>query len=96
MLIPAIILEQLARQVRGRPGSERGHGDLARIGLGVGDQLGDAPGWERWMRNQHHGVNHETANRRDVAPHVEWQVLEYAGVDERRRPIEQQRVAVGR
>ena len=42
-------LEQLARQMARGPVAGRRHVDLARIGLGIGDELGNRLGRERWI-----------------------------------------------
>ena len=82
-------LEQLAGEVRRRAGPERGHADLARIGLGVGDRLGDGLGRHRRVRDQHHGIVDQPGDRRDVALQVEPLVLRQDAVDEGGRAEEQ-------
>jgi hypothetical protein len=40
-------LEQLAHDMGAAPAAGRGHVDLARIGIRIGDELGDGPGREK-------------------------------------------------
>jgi hypothetical protein len=41
--------EQLTGHMRGGPDAGRRHTDLAWIGLGVGDELGNRLGWNQWI-----------------------------------------------
>jgi len=72
---PGHHLEQLARQVRRCSGPERGHGDLARTGLGIGDQLRNGFRRDRRIGHKHHGKRDQPGNRHDVAQHVERQIV---------------------
>ena len=54
MLTPAIILNSSPATCGRGPGAGRRHVDLARIGLGIGDELGNRFGRKRWM--DHHDV----------------------------------------
>src|SRR5215467_9385831 len=60
-------LEQLALQMGGGSDTTRRHGELAGIGLGIGDELGDRRRWNREVR--YYDVVHtgDAGNRRDVA-----------------------------
>ena len=49
-------LEQLAGHMGRGPVAGRRHVDLARIGLGIGDELGNRLGRNRWI--DHHDVGH--------------------------------------
>ena len=72
-----------------------GHVDLARIGLGVRDELGD--GFRRHVRVDLHHVRHadEARDWRHVADEVERQILIKRGVDGVGRIDQEHRVAVG-
>ena len=89
-------LEQLSRDMLRAADAGRGHVELAGIGLGVGDELGDG-------LDRHRGVDlHDQRNaldlpdRRDVADKVEAELLVERDVDCVLRVDQQQRVAVGR
>src|SRR5262249_34365174 len=89
-------LEQLPRDVMRAADAGRGHVQLAGIGLGVGNKLGDGLG-------RHRGVNlHDQRNVfdlsdwRDVGDKVETELFIERGVDRVLRVHQQQRVAIGR
>ena len=63
-------LEQLANHVRAAPIAGRGHVDLARTGLGVGDEFGNRVGRHRWMHQQDVGLAANAPDRCDVADKV--------------------------
>src|SRR5262245_15610328 len=52
----------------------RRHADLARIGLGIGDELGDRLGWNRWIDHHDFGHPDDARDRRDVAQEIEIEV----------------------
>jgi hypothetical protein len=81
-------LEQLAGDVVRRPAAGRCHVDLARIALGVGDELWEGPGRDRWINHHDEGERGESADRRDVADEIEIQSVIKRRVDGVRR-IEQ-------
>src|SRR4051794_37977707 len=89
-------LEQLAGEVRGRAAAERGHADLAWIGLGVGNELGDGFRRDRWVRNHHHGIIDESRYGCDIALQVEGEAFIHASVDYGGRTEKQQRAPIGR
>jgi hypothetical protein len=64
-------LEQLADDMGRTPVAVRRHVDLTRIGLGIGNELGNCLGRNGWMhrRNIRHASN--ACNRRDVANEIE-------------------------
>ena len=55
----------------GAPDAGRGHVDLARIGLGIGNELRDGLGWHRWI-DHHHGRNaNDACDGLDILDEVE-------------------------
>jgi hypothetical protein len=53
-------LEQLARQMGGCSDITRRYGEFARVGLGMGDELGDRARWNREVRYHDFGHAGET------------------------------------
>ena len=86
--------EHFAGQMHRRAVARRRHVDLARIGLRIGDELGDR--LRRHVLVDRHHVRHavERRDRRDVADEVELEVGVERGVDVVRRIDQQQRVAI--
>ena len=70
------------------------HVDLARIGLGVGDQLGDIFGRYRWMHHHDEAVAADACNWRDIANKIETELLVECRVDGTRRSDQEERIAV--
>jgi hypothetical protein len=68
-------LEQFPGEMGYAPGSGRGHVDLAWIGFGVSDELGDRFSRNGW--NDHHdlGTAGDARDRRDVADEIEIELL---------------------
>ena len=89
-------LEQLARHVDRGAVAGRRHVELAGIGLGVGDQLGDRLDRKRRMDIHHVGKADDAGDRDDVAQKVETELVVERGVDGIGRRHQQQRVAVRR
>src|SRR6266545_3497255 len=89
-------LQQLNGKMADRGGAERRDVDLARIGLGVSDQLRKRLGWHRRIDFQHQRQLGEARHHRDVAQEVERQRLIERHVDGVGRDREEQRVAVRR
>ena len=89
-------LEQLAGHMQRRADAARAHVDLARIGLGVGDELRN--GLRRQLRSNHHHLRdaNDAGDRRRVAQKIEIEMLIKRGVDGVRTGHQQQRVTVGR
>src|SRR5262249_33839230 len=65
MLTP-VILEQLPRDMSRRSVAGRCHADLAWIGLGIGDELGNRFSWHRWVHHHDEGLASDAGARRDV------------------------------
>src|SRR5947208_2453719 len=57
------------------PVAARRHGDLARIGLGVGEELRSRLGQKRWMYHHNEGYAADTCDRRDVADDIEIELV---------------------
>src|SRR5262252_7014394 len=74
----------------------RGHADLARIGLGIGDELGNRLGRNRWMYRYDVGLPVNAGDRRDVADEIETKLVIERGVDGIPTADHEQRVAVRR
>src|SRR6516164_3729617 len=55
--------------------------DLARIGFGVGDELRDRLGWNRWIYHHDVGATANARDRRDVADEIKIEVRIECGVD---------------
>jgi len=71
--------------------------ELARIGLGVGDELVDRLHAQAWPHDQQHRLEHGDQQRPEVAARVEVGLrLEKLGHHDRRGWGEQQRIAIGR
>ena len=78
-------LEQFAGDMGRRSVAGRRHVDLARIGLGIGDELGNGLGRNRWI--DHHDIGHadDACDRRDVADEIEIELVVERRVDRVRR-----------
>src|SRR5262245_6701549 len=89
-------LKQLALQMGGGSDTTRRHGELAGIGLGIGDELGDRPRWNREVR--YHDVVHtgDASNRCDVAAEIETKLFVQRSTDRVYRSDEEERVAIRR
>src|SRR5262252_4986224 len=68
-------LKPLALQMGGGSDTTRRHGELAGIGLGIGDELGDRPRWNREVRYHDAGHAGDASNRRDVADKIVFEVV---------------------
>ena len=58
--------EHLAGQVLGRAVAGRAHGDVARLGLGQGDQLRQAGGLHGWIDHEHQRHGADDGHRREA------------------------------
>jgi hypothetical protein len=86
--------EQLAVKMRRAADTGRRHQELARIGLGKGDQLRDRLHRSRRFDHHHAGAVHHPGDRRDVANDVEAQIVVEPGAEGIHRGDHEQRVAV--
>src|SRR5262245_32845470 len=89
-------LKQLALQMGGGSDTTRRHGELAGIGLGIGDELGDRPRWNREVRYHHVVDTGDASNRRDVAAEIETKLFVQRSTDRVYRSDEEERVAIRR
>jgi len=87
-------LEQFAREVDRRAASARPEIDLARVSLGIADELRDGLGRDGRMRRHYVRQHHHSANRGAVADEVERQLLVEGGIDDIVGGGETDRVAV--
>src|SRR5215472_18578364 len=78
----------------GNSDTGRGHADLARIGLGIGDELGNRLGRKRWMYRYDVGLPVNAGDRRDVADEIETKLVIERGVDGIPTADHEQRVSV--
>ena len=88
--------QQLAVHIGRAADAERGIVDLARIGLGIGDEFGKRFGRDRRIDHQHIGRRERADDRRDVLLNIEREVLIERGIDRVGHRHRQERVAVGR
>ena len=89
-------LEQFAGHVRRRADAGRRHVDLARIGLGIGDEFGDRLGRKRRIHHHHIGIAADAGDRRDVAEEIEVQLFVERCIDRVGDADQQEHVPVGR
>ena len=72
------------------------HVDLARIGLGIGDELGNRLGRNRWIDHHDVGEAEDASDRRDVADKIEIELVVERRVDRVRRTDQKERIAIRR
>ena len=89
-------LEQFGGDVGDAADAARTVGELARIGLGIGDELGKRLGRNRWMDHHDKGAADEARDRRDVANEIEIELVVKRRIDRVRRTDQEERVAVRR
>src|SRR5215813_4369962 len=87
-------LEKLAINMTGSSEAWRSQIDLARVRLGIGDELGDGFGWNRGINHHDFGHAHDARNRRDVADDIEIELVIERRVDRVRRGHQEKCVAV--
>ena len=78
-------LEQLAGDMLRRAVAGRRHVDLAGIGFGIGDELGNRLGRNRWIDLHDDGHADDARDRRDVADEIEIELVVERRVDRVRR-----------
>src|SRR5450759_1929782 len=62
------------------PVAARRHVDLARIGFGISDELGNGPGRKRWIDLHDEWRAHDAGDRRDVADEIETELVVKRGI----------------
>src|SRR5712671_3646074 len=72
----------------------RRHADLARIGLGIGAELGDRLGWNRWFDHHDLGKADDARDSRDVADEIEIELFVERRIDRVCRSDQEERVAI--
>src|SRR6516165_10229975 len=72
----------------------RRHVDLAWVGLGIGDELGNRLRRNRWIHFHDKGDTGNARHRRSVADEIEIKFLVQRGVDCIRRSGQEERIAV--
>ncbi|MCY1531933.1 hypothetical protein D9M68_671730 [compost metagenome] len=88
-------IEEFAREVRASPRSGRAEGQLARIGLCVGDQFADGVHGQRRIDHQHDGKDRRHAHRLEIAADVVAEVVAQAGQHRMMDGGEEEAVAIG-
>src|SRR5262249_60648894 len=88
-------LKQLARQMGGSSDTTRSHGELAGIGLGIDDELGNRFGRNRWIYYHDEGVPDDAGDWRDVAEKIEIELCVRRSIDRVCRSDEEECVAIG-
>src|SRR5215813_1833749 len=68
--------------------------DLARIGLGIGDEVGSRLGWNRWMHHDNLGKADDARDGRDVADKIEVELFVERRIDRVCRSDQEERVAI--
>ena len=89
-------LEQFGGDVGDPADAARTVGELARIGLGIGDELGNRLGRNRRIYHHDKGAADEARDRRDVADEIEIEFVVERRIDRVRRTDQEERVAVRR
>jgi hypothetical protein len=64
-------LEQFTREMGRSSAPSRSHVDLAWIGFGIGDELGNSLGGERWIDHQYKRTAANAGHWRDVTDEIE-------------------------
>src|SRR6516164_1306685 len=88
--------EQLAAEMRRGSDPRRAHGDLARIGFCIGDQLRNAVDRNRRMHLDHVGRAHDPRDRHEVADEIVVEPVVKRHADRVADAGHQKRIAVGR
>src|SRR5215475_4795650 len=76
------------------PVAARRHVDLARIGLGIGDELGNGLGWNRWMDLHDERRTGDARDRCDVTDEIKSELVVEGGVTRVRSGRQEKRIAV--
>src|SRR5262245_36125648 len=76
------------------PGPRRGHANLSRIALRVGNEFVERGGWKGWMHHKDAGLTIESSDGQDVAQEIVIEFVVKRRIDRGGRGDEKQRVAV--
>jgi len=87
-------LEQRAGHMIHAAGAAERHFELARVGLGIGDEFGNGLDRQRWIDHGDERHAHQSANRRNVPNEVETEIFIEGRVYGVRRSDKIERVAV--
>ena len=88
--------EQLAGDMSGVTDAGRRHVDLARVGLGIGDEFGDRLGRERRVDLHDERSAHQARDRSNVASETDARLVVERDAERVRRRGKQKRVAIRR
>jgi hypothetical protein len=88
--------EQFAREMASAPDTGRRHVDLAWIGLGIRNELGDRRGRNGWIDHQDEGTAGDACDRRDIADEIELEIAVERRVACVRNADQEKRISVGR
>jgi hypothetical protein len=88
-------LEQLAADVDRRSNARRRHIELARIGFGIGNEIRDRLGRNRWIDDHDERLATDAGDRRNIAHEVVIELWVERGIDGVGRTDQQERVSVG-
>src|SRR5262249_52019646 len=80
--------------MRRSPHAGRSQIDLARLGLGIGNELGNRFGRNRWIYHHNERKADDARDRRDVVDEIVIELLIKRRVDRVRRTCQEERVAV--
>ena len=95
-LDPGHHLEQLAREMGRSSDPGRCRGELAGIGLGISDELGNRLGRDRWVHHHDVGGSDDARDRGNVADQIEIELFVECRVDCVESTDHEQRIAVRR
>src|SRR5262249_12664849 len=72
----------------------RTHADPARVGLAVGDELANGPGWNRWVHLHDMGHAYDARDWRNITDEIVVEFLEQRRVDRGGGPDHEERIAI--
>ena len=88
-------VEQFTGEMAHAADTSRPHVHLARVGLGVSDELGQRPCRDRKIGHQEEGDAHDPRGRRNVAAEIVGEIVVERRIDGLRYTHEQECIAVG-
>src|SRR5262249_58261204 len=87
-------LEQLASYMGSGAVAGGGHVDLAGVGLGIGDELGDRLDRKRWIDLHDERFARDPCDRHDVTNEIETELVIERGVDRVRGRGQEERMTI--